>query len=110
MASVGDCFEYSVAEAFLSSLQRELLDQHHWTSRAQLATAIFEWIECWYNRLRRHSSRDGSILSTIRPAPWHYHLNQPVRQNGVTSKLRQGSPVEFVVGARTGLQERAGDA
>lgn len=59
MGSVGDCFDNSVAEAFFSSLQRELLDQHHWESRAQLATAIFEWIECWYNRHRRHSYCDG---------------------------------------------------
>ena len=49
----------SVAEAFFSGLQRELLDQHHWATRAQLATAIFEWIECWYNPHRRHSYCDG---------------------------------------------------
>jgi len=59
MGSVGDCFDNSVAEAFFSGLQRELLDQHHWTSRSQLATAIFEWIECWYNPRRRHSYNDG---------------------------------------------------
>ena len=28
----------------------------NWETRAELATAIFEWIECWYNPLRRHSS------------------------------------------------------
>ncbi len=49
----------SVAEAFFSSLQRELLDQHHWTSRDQLAGAIFEWIEAWYNPHRRHSYNNG---------------------------------------------------
>ena len=59
MGSVGDCFDNSVAEAFFSGLQRELLDQHHWTTRAQLATAIFEWIECWYNPHRRHSYCHG---------------------------------------------------
>ncbi len=55
MGSVGDCFDNSVAEAFFSSLQRELLDQHRWTDREQLALAIFEWIEAWYNPRRRHS-------------------------------------------------------
>jgi putative transposase len=59
MGSVGDCFDNSVVEAFFSGLQRELLDQHHWTSRAQLATALFEWIECWYNPHRRHSYCHG---------------------------------------------------
>ena len=59
MGTVGDCFDNSVAEAFFSSLQRELLDQHHWATRSQLATAIFEWIECWYNPHRRHSYNNG---------------------------------------------------
>ena len=49
----------AVAEASSPALQRELLDQHHWTSRAQLATAIFDWIECWYNPHRRHCYCDG---------------------------------------------------
>jgi putative transposase len=59
MGSIGDCFDNSVAEAFFSGLQRELLDQHTWTTRNQLATAIFEWIECWYNPHRRHSYNHG---------------------------------------------------
>ena len=59
MGSIGDCFDNSVAEAFFSILQRELLDQHDWHSRDQLAGAIFEWIECWYNPTRRHSYNQG---------------------------------------------------
>ncbi len=59
MGSVGDCFDNSVAEAFFSGLQRELLDQRHWESREQLTTAIFDWIETWYNPYRRHSSTGG---------------------------------------------------
>jgi putative transposase len=37
MGSIGDCFDNSVAEAFFSSLQRELLDQHDWATRDNLA-------------------------------------------------------------------------
>jgi len=59
MGSVGDCYDNSVAEAFFSILQRELLDQQQWTSRDQLATAIFDWIETWYNPKRRHSYNQG---------------------------------------------------
>ena len=44
-----------VAESFFGTLQLELLDEHHWESRQQLAQAIFEWIEAWYNPRRRHS-------------------------------------------------------
>jgi putative transposase len=55
MGSIGDCFDNSVAESFFGTLQLELLDQHHWTSRQHLALAIFDWIETWYNPRRRHS-------------------------------------------------------
>lgn len=55
MGTIGDCFDNSVAESFFGSLQLELLDEHHWHSREQLALAIFDWIETWYNPRRRHS-------------------------------------------------------
>ena len=55
MGSIGDCFDNSVAESFFGSLQLELLDEHHWETRDQLANAIFDWIETWYNPRRRHS-------------------------------------------------------
>ena len=43
-------------ESFFGTLQLELLDRHSWQTKAQLAGAIFEWIEAWYNPIRRHSS------------------------------------------------------
>ncbi|GAB3395061.1 hypothetical protein GCM10027360_89220 [Amycolatopsis echigonensis] len=43
-------------ESFWGTLQLELLDTKTWTTRDNLANAIFEWIECWYNPKRRHSS------------------------------------------------------
>ncbi len=55
MGSIGDAYDNSVAESFFSTLQRELLDEHTWSSRDQLAGAVFEWIEAWYNPRRRHS-------------------------------------------------------
>ena len=56
MGSVGDAYDNSMAESFFHTLQLELLDEHRWTTRRQLALAIFEWIEAWYNPTRRHSS------------------------------------------------------
>lgn len=58
MGSIGDCFDNALAESFFSSMQVELLDRHHWTTRQHLANAIFEWIEAWYNPHRRHSALD----------------------------------------------------
>lgn len=56
MGSVGDALDNAVAESFFASLQTELLDRHHWTTKAQLAQAMFEWIEVFYNQQRRHST------------------------------------------------------
>jgi putative transposase len=55
MGTVGDAYDNAVAESFFGSLQLELLDRHRWNSRDELASAIFEWIECFYNPARRHS-------------------------------------------------------
>jgi putative transposase len=56
MGSIGDCFDNAMMESFWSTLQLEVLDQRIWRTRGELANAIFEWIECWYNPTRRHSS------------------------------------------------------
>jgi len=56
MGSVGDCYDNSMMESFWGTMQLELLDSRTWESRAELANAIFEWIEYWYNPKRRHSS------------------------------------------------------
>jgi putative transposase len=56
MGSVGDCYDNSMIEAFWSRLQVELLDQRRWRTRVELANAIFEYLEVFHNRQRRHSS------------------------------------------------------
>lgn len=57
MGTVGDALDNAVAESFFASLQTELLDRpDRWPTRTGLANAIFEWIEVFYNRDRRHST------------------------------------------------------
>lgn len=56
MGTVGDCYDNAMMESFWGTLQLEVLDRQTWDTRTQLANAIFEWIECWYNPKRRHSS------------------------------------------------------
>jgi putative transposase len=56
MGTVGDCYDNAMMESFWGTLQLELLDSKTWQTRDELANAIFEWIECWYNPNRRHSS------------------------------------------------------
>lgn len=56
MGSIGDCYDNAMMESFWGTLQLEVLDTRTWETRDELANAIFEWIECWYNPERRHSS------------------------------------------------------
>ncbi|MGB9112802.1 MAG: IS3 family transposase, partial [Acidimicrobiales bacterium] len=56
MGSIGDAFDNAMAESFFGTLQLELLDRHTWATRRELANAIFEYIEAFYNPRRRHSS------------------------------------------------------
>ena len=56
MGSVGDCYDNSMIEAFWSRMQVELLDRQSWRTRIELANAIFEYLEIWHNRRRRHSA------------------------------------------------------
>jgi transposase InsO family protein len=56
MGSVGDCFDNAVIQSFWSRMQVELLDRKRWETRIELASAIFEYLEIFHNRQRRHSS------------------------------------------------------
>jgi putative transposase len=56
MSGVGDCYDNAAMESFWATLKRELVYLSEFATRAQATAAIFEFIECWYNRRRRHSS------------------------------------------------------
>lgn len=56
MGSVGDCYDNTMMESFWSRVQVELLDRKRWYTRIELATALFEYLEIFHNRRRRHSS------------------------------------------------------
>ena len=56
MGAVGDCSDNGMIESFGSRMQVELLDTRRWRTRVELANAIFEYLETWHNRRRRHSS------------------------------------------------------
>ncbi|MDI5936698.1 MULTISPECIES: IS3 family transposase [unclassified Micromonospora] len=56
MGSIGDCFDNGMMESFWGRMQTELLDRQRWRTRIELANAIFEYLEIFHNRQRRHSS------------------------------------------------------
>ena len=56
MSRKGNCYDNAVMEAFWSSLKNELVHRRRFATRAEARTAIFDYIEAFYNRTRRHSS------------------------------------------------------
>jgi putative transposase len=58
MGRVASALDNAMMESFFGSMQLELLDRQWWQTRAELARAIFEWIEGWYNPRRRHMALD----------------------------------------------------
>jgi putative transposase len=56
IGTIGDAFDNAVVESFWARMQTELLNRRKWRTRVELSTEIFDWIEVFYNRIRRHSS------------------------------------------------------
>jgi putative transposase len=56
MSGVGQCWDNAVAESFFGTLKQEHVNDKCYATRSQARSSVFEWIECWYNRRRLHSS------------------------------------------------------
>jgi putative transposase len=72
MGSVGDCFDNALAESVWATLTKELLARRSFATRAEARTAIFEYVEGFYNSRRRHSS-----LGQLSPAEFERRLTEP---------------------------------
>lgn len=56
MSRKGDCWDNATSESFFSTLKRELVEMTNFVDQKQAATAIFEYIEVFYNKIRAHST------------------------------------------------------
>jgi transposase InsO family protein len=56
MSRRGNCYDNAIVESFFATLKSELVHRRRFATRAGARACVFEWIECWYNRRRRHSS------------------------------------------------------
>jgi putative transposase len=73
MSRVGDCYDNAVIESFWGTLKQELLYQQpngRFASHAQAKRMIFEYIEVYYNRRRRHSA-----IGSVSPDTFEASLN-----------------------------------
>jgi transposase InsO family protein len=65
MSRSGNCLDNAMAESFFATLKAELVDDRRWPTRAAARTAIFAWVEVWYNRQRRHSALNYQSPATF---------------------------------------------
>jgi transposase InsO family protein len=56
MSRKGDCWDNAVAESFFHTLKAELVRDRNYKTRQEATADIFEYIEVFYNRQRRHST------------------------------------------------------
>jgi len=56
MGSRGDCYDNAVAESFFATLKKELVHRRSWPTKAELRVEVFDYIEIFYNRQRRHGT------------------------------------------------------
>jgi Integrase core domain len=97
IGSVGDCYDNAVCETFHASLKKVRIYRQSWPTRTAARTAIFTYIEGWYNPRRRHSTLD--YLSPVEFERQHAELAQPAFE---TPKSGNGSVAS--TSPRAGLQ------
>jgi putative transposase len=56
MSRTGDCYDNAAMESFFSTLKGECVERQSFQTHVQARQCIFEYLECFYNRERRHST------------------------------------------------------
>ncbi|WP_284665542.1 IS3 family transposase [Myxococcus sp. SDU36] len=72
MSRKGNCWDNAVVESFFSSLKMELVYERNFQTHEEARRALFEYIEAWYNRRRRHSS-----LGYVSPEEYERNASTP---------------------------------
>ncbi|MBX3327824.1 MAG: IS3 family transposase [Nitrospira sp.] len=86
MSRRGNCWDNAVAESFFSSLKKEQIKKRIYITRAMAMADSDEYIETFYNRIRRHSTSAGSVrrhlkqCQTMLNACAHETLGSPLRR------------------------------
>ena len=58
MSRKGDCWDNAVAESFFHTIKNGLIHHRRFQTVAEAEQALFNWIEAYYNRRRKHSTND----------------------------------------------------
>jgi putative transposase len=90
MGSKGDCFDNAIAESFFATLKKELIHGRSWPTKAELRTEIFEYIEVFFNRRRRHST-----LGMLSPANYENSTLSDPGAGLAASRLASTNKIKF---------------
>jgi transposase InsO family protein len=71
----GQCWDNAVAESFFATLKTELIHRRPWPTHKATTSAIFDYIEGWYNTRRRHST-----LGYLSPAAFESTITTSTEQ------------------------------
>jgi hypothetical protein len=88
MGSIGDCFDNAVAESFFATLESELLDRRSWPTKRELSSAVFDFIEGFYNppdATPRSATSARQTTKRYTPTGCRRH-NRPVHGTGSTPR------------------------
>ena len=96
MGSRGDCFDNAVAESFFATLKKELIHRRSWPTKAELRTEVFDYIEVFYNRQRRHST-----LGQRSPADYENSTLSPDGPIDAASRLPSSDQIMFTAPTAT---------
>jgi putative transposase len=84
MSRKGNCWDNAVAESFFATLKLELVYRSHWRTRAQARSEVFEYIELFYNRQRRHSA-----LGYLCPSEFEQRYQCQLARNSYSGEVKQ---------------------
>jgi putative transposase len=90
MGSRGDCFDNAVAESFFATIKKELIHGRAWPTKAELRTEVFEYIEVFFNRRRRHST-----LGMLSPADYENSTLSTPGAGLAASRLASTNKIKF---------------
>jgi putative transposase len=98
IGSRGDCFDNAVLESFHASLKKDLIHRRSWPTKAEARTAVFDYVEVFYNRRRRHST-----LGMLSPADFE---NSTLTADGASlaaSRLASTNKIKFTTPTATAI-------
>ena len=98
MGSRGDCFDNAVAESFFATLKKELVNRRPWPTKAELRSEIFDYIEIFYNRQRRHGK-----LGMRSPAHFEEGTLAPCGADLAASRLASPQTMRFTAPTATAI-------